>query len=101
MINVIASLKIKPNNLDSFQEQLASIVDTVRAENGCIEYLPTIDVKTGIDTQILNPDTVTIIEKWESLEALHAHRAVSHMLVFKKNTKDMLLNMSIKVLGEI
>lgn len=100
MINVIASIHIKEGHLSGFLKVLKSNVSNVLQEPGCIEYLPTIDVPTGLAPQAFNGNGVTIIEKWASLEALQAHLSAPHMLAYRDKVKDLVEKMSIKVLTE-
>lgn len=98
MINVIASIQIKPGQLSEFIEIFKSNIPKVIKEKGCIEYVPTIDVPTGLPPQELNNNVVTIIEKWDSLEDLKAHLSAPHMLEYREQTKDLVEKMSVKVL---
>ena len=100
MINVIASIHIKEGRLSEFIEIFKSNIPNVIEEKGCIEYVPTIDVFTGLPLQELNNNVVTIIEKWNSLEDLQAHLSAPHMLAYKENVKDLVDKLSLKVLGE-
>jgi quinol monooxygenase YgiN len=101
MINVIASIQIKEGKLSEFIEIFKSNIPMVLEEKGCIAYVPTIDVPTGLPPQELNANVVTIIEKWESLEDLKAHLSAPHMLSYRKKTKHLVDNMSVKVLAEV
>lgn len=100
MIHVIAAIRVKPDSVKRFLEVFSSNVPAVRAEAGCIEYRPTVDVASGLAAQRLESDLVTIIEKWESLEALRAHLATPHMAAYREKAKDMVLNVSLKVLQD-
>ena len=100
MINVIASIHIKAGRLSEFVSIFKSNVPNVLEEKGCLEYVPTIDVPTGLPPQELNDNVVTIIEKWDTLEDLRAHLSSPHMLVYKEKVKDLVDNVSLKVLGE-
>jgi quinol monooxygenase YgiN len=100
MINVIASIHIKEGRLSEFIEIFKSNIPNVLEEKGCIEYVPTIDVPTGLPSQELNNNVVTIIEKWGSLEELQAHLLTPHMLAYKEKVKDLVDKVSLKVLGE-
>ncbi len=100
MINVIASIHIKEGRLSEFIEIFKSNIPNVIEEKGCIEYVPTIDVSTGLPPQELNDNVVTIIEKWDSLEDLQVHLSAPHMLAYKENVKDLVDKVSLKVLGE-
>ncbi len=100
MINVIASIHIKEGRLSEFVEIFKSNIPNVLEEKGCIEYVPTIDVPTGLAPQELNNNVVTIIEKWGSLEDLQAHLSAPHMLAYREKVKDLVDKVSFKVLGE-
>ena len=80
MIYVIASIRIKEGRLAEFVEIFKSNIPTVLREKGCRQYLPTINIPTGLPSQELNNNLVTIIEKWESLEDLEVHLSSPHML---------------------
>jgi len=100
MINVIASIHIKEGRLSEFIEIFRSNVSNVLEEKGCIEYVPTVDVPTGLPPQELNSNTVTIIEKWGSLEDIQAHLSAPHMLAYKEKVKDLVDKLSFKILKE-
>ncbi len=100
MINVIASIHIKEGRLSEFIEIFKSNIPNVLEEKGCIEYLPTIDVPTGLPPQELNNNVVTVIEKWGSLEDLQAHLKAPHMIAYKGKVKDLVDKVSLKVLME-
>ena len=101
MINVIASIQTKKGQLSEFIEIFKSNIPKVLEEKGCIEYVPTIDVPTGLPPQELNPNVVTIIEKWDSVDDLMAHLSAPHMLEYKKKTKDLVDKMYVKILEEV
>ena len=98
MIHVIASIGVKPGKRAEFIEQFKNNVPNVLAEKGCIEYVPTVDADSGIKAQWQDETVVTIIEKWETLDALHAHLEAPHMVAFKENTADLTEDVSLTVL---
>jgi len=98
MINVIASIHIKEGKSKEFIDIFKSNVPVVLKEKGCIEYVPTIDVPTGLPPQESNENVVTIIEKWDSVEDLQAHLSATHMLEYREKVKDLVEKMSVKVL---
>ena len=100
MINVIASIRVKPGMLSEFLEIFKSNVPSVREEMGCIQYFPAVDIDADLPPQSLDENVVTIIEKWESLEALRDHLNAPHMLAYKEKAKDIVERVSIKVLQE-
>ena len=100
MVNVIASIHIKEGQLSKFIEIFKSNVPNVLEEKGCVEYVPTIDLPTGLPPQKLNNNVATIIEKWRSLEDLQAHLTAPHMLAYKKKVKELVEKVSLKILTE-
>ena len=100
MINVIASIRVREGRLTEFIEIFKSNVPNVREERGCIEYFPTVDINADLPPQSLDRNVVTIIEKWESLDALRDHLKAPHMLSYKERVKDMVEDLSLKVLKE-
>jgi len=100
MINVIASIQIKEGKVPEFIEIFKSNIPEVLKEEGCIEYVPTIDIPTGLPPQELDKNNVTIIEKWDSPEALKAHLASPHMVAYQKKVKNIVENVSIKIMKE-
>ncbi|MCX8117854.1 MAG: antibiotic biosynthesis monooxygenase [Desulfobacterota bacterium] len=100
MVYVIATIRVKPQRRFEFLEIFKANVPRVRAEKGCIEYVPTLDLPAGLPLQSLDEDRVTVIEKWESLEALQNHLTAPHMLAYKEKVKDIVEGVSLKVLQE-
>lgn len=100
MINVIASIYIKEGRLSEFVEIFKLNIPNVLKEEGCIEYVPTIDVLTDLSPQELDDNVVTIIEKWNSLDDLQAHLSAPHMLAYKENVKNLVDKVSLKILKE-
>ena len=73
-----------------------------RAEEGCLQYSPTVDVPTGIPVQEpINENTVTIIEEWTDVNALKAHTTAVYMQVYREAVKDYVKKLTIKVLEPI
>ncbi len=99
MIHVIATVEVKPGKRDALLEEFRKNVPNVRAEKGCIEYGPTLDAKTDIKAQIAyRENVVTIVERWENLEALKAHLATPHMASYRERTKDLVVKVALQIL---
>ena len=101
MINVIASIHIKEGRLSEYIDILKSNISNVLGEKGCIEYSATIDVHSGLPAQELIDNVVTIIEKWDSLDDLHAHLSASHMIVYKERVSSLVDKISLKILKDV
>ena len=100
MINVIASIRVKAGRRSEFLEIFKSNVPNVREERGCIEYFPAVDIDADLPPQSFDENVVTIIEKWEHLEAIRDHLVAPHMLTYKEKVKDIVEGLSVKVLQE-
>ncbi|MFQ5733156.1 MAG: putative quinol monooxygenase [Planctomycetaceae bacterium] len=98
MIHVIAQIEIRSGTRDAFLAEFHKLVPLVRAEEGCLEYGPTLDAETDIDAQQRNPQRVTIVEKWESLGHLKAHLAAPHMAEYRSQVADFVAGMTLHIL---
>ncbi len=100
MICVLATIETAAGRRDDLLAVFRGLVPKVRAEKGCIEYTPMIDVPSGSDAQgPLRPNVIVMVEKWESPAALEAHLKTPHMADFRRQTEPMRLDMSLQVLG--
>src|SRR5436190_8395242 len=98
MIHVVATITLNPGTRAAFLDVFRWLTPLVRTEAGCIEYQATVDVPTTIAVQDgPRPDVVTVIEKWESVEALYAHGATPHMTDYRAKVKDYVLSMKLQV----
>jgi quinol monooxygenase YgiN len=102
MIFVIATIGVAAGRRNDFLAEFRQLVPKVRAEEGCIEYLPTVDLPTTIPAQ---PDersnVVTVVEKWESIEALEAHLVAPHMLEYRGKVKELVVGVSLQILKPV
>ena len=102
MIHVIATIELSPGTRDAFLLEFKKNIPAVLAEAGCIEYGPAIDADTGIPTQAkIGPDSVTILEKWASVDALKAHAVAPHMKEHRVKVKDYVRGMDLRVLSPV
>ena len=98
MITVLASIYVKPGEKEKFLDIFKANVPAVCAEKGCVSYVPMVDVDTQLPPQEMDDNVVTIVEQWESIEALKAHLAAPHMLKYKDNVKNIVEKVTLKVL---
>lgn len=100
MIHVIAIITTKPGQRDAVLKAFRANIPAVRAEQGCIEYAPSIDSAPALKFQTeMGPDTFVVIEKWESLAALEAHSTAPHMAAYSALTRDFIAQRAIHVLA--
>ncbi len=102
MIHVIATIELNDGTRDEFLKHFRELAPQVRAETGCIEYGAAIDLETSLPAQA-PPDTsaVTVIEKWESIEALERHLTAPHMLSYRQTVKDFVRGVQLRVLKPV
>ena len=97
MIHVVAVITAKPGMRDAILKEFRANMPAVHAEQGCIEYGPTLD--TGNSPAKFGEDAFVVIEKWESLDHLKAHAASPHMAAYGAKTRELLANREIHVLS--
>ncbi len=74
MVHVVAEITAKAGYRDKVLELFRAAAEKVRQEPGCIEYFATVDTDSGLPVQPpVRPNVITVLEKWESLEALQSH----------------------------
>ncbi len=99
MIHVIASIELVEGQRDAFLKEFRALVPQVRAENGCLEYGPAVDVASGIGAQgPPRANVVTVIEKWSDLAALKAHLVAPHMEAYRPRVKHLVRSTTLQVL---
>jgi quinol monooxygenase YgiN len=100
MLHVLAFITAKPGMRDAVLKEFRANMPAVHAEEGCIEYVPVIDLPAfGSSQAELGPDTFVVVEKWASPEALKAHAAAPHMKAYAAKTADMIASRAIHVLS--
>ncbi len=75
MIHIVAIITAKSGMREAILKEFHANMPAVHAEQGCIEYGPTVDAEgIGSFQTKFGPDTFVVIEKWESPEALRVTR---------------------------
>jgi quinol monooxygenase YgiN len=102
MIHVIATIELTAGKREAFLAEFRKLLPLVGAEKGCLEYGPAIDVASGLSAQApVRDSVVTIVEKWESLDALKAHLAAPHMAAYRTRVKEYVVRTSLQVLQPV
>jgi quinol monooxygenase YgiN len=100
MIAVIATISMKEGKRDAYLTEVRKIIPAVRKEEGNIEYAPYADLPSGFPVQPpIRPNSVILIEKWESLDALNKHMKAPHMGPYRQATKEIVESMTVQVLS--
>jgi len=99
MIHVIATIDVAPGQRAAFLKEFHAVVPKVRAEAGCLEYGPAVDMHSGIAAQgPPRPDVVTVVEKWSDLKALQAHLVAPHMQEYRPRVKHLVKSTTLQIL---
>jgi quinol monooxygenase YgiN len=102
MIHVIATIELHPGRREAFLAEFRRLVPLVRAEAGCLEYGPAVDLATDIAAQVPpRDDVVMVVEKWESLDALKVHLTAPHMTEYRGRVKDMVVSAKLLILQPV
>ena len=100
LIHVVAVITAKTGMREKILEAFHQNSPTVRQEQGCMEYIATIDANDAGALQAkFGDDTFVVVEKWESLAALKDHAASPHMAAYAQRTKDLIASRVIHVLS--
>ena len=96
MIHVVAIITAHPGQRDKLLAAAQANLAAVRAEEGCLEYGLAIDAEKS--PAAFGEDTMVVVEKWASPQALAAHARAPHMAAFGVATKDIVAARAIHVL---
>ncbi|MEN9314047.1 MAG: putative quinol monooxygenase YgiN [Pseudomonadota bacterium] len=100
MINVIAVITAKPGQREAVLAAFRDNIPAVLAEDGCIEYGPTVDADGfGSFQTKFGEDTFVVLEKWRDAAALAAHAKAPHMAAYAAKTKDLIASRTIHILS--
>lgn len=78
MLTVIAEIRTRPgqHHRQAVLDQFAKIIPTVLKEEGCHGYAPMVDHAAGVSFQTLAPDSIVMIEQWESVAQNPAYESL-------------------------
>ena len=100
VVHVVAIITAKPGKREKVLQAFHANIPNVRAEEGCIEYGPTVDtIGVGAIQTEIGPDAFVVIEKWESLDHLKAHALAPHMKKYAAQVQGLLADRVIHVLS--
>jgi quinol monooxygenase YgiN len=98
-VHVLAIITAKPGKRAELLELFQANVPNVHAEDGCIEYVATVDADDAPASQTRIGDyTFVVVEKWATMDALKAHGAAPHMMAYAARSKDLIASRVIRVL---
>lgn len=89
-ILVLAKIEPKEGCQDSIVEVSKDLIYESLQEPGNIDYQL---------LKSIEDDTLTFVEKWESLDSLKKHMASPHFINFEDESEEFIRNMTIEVIG--
>lgn len=102
MIHVIANITTLPGKRADVLKAFIANIPAVLAEQGCIEYQPVVDATDATEFQTnVGADTFIVVEKWATLEDLHAHAKSAHMAAYAKKVGEMIKDRAVHVLENV
>jgi quinol monooxygenase YgiN len=70
MVKVIAKFFVKEDKVEDFLKLANVLVEESRKETGCVSY--------NLLQDVSNPQTLIMVEEWESAKILKTHMASAH-----------------------
>lgn len=98
MLTVIAEICIKPGRRPAVLAAIKQLIPLVLAEEGCGSYQPLTDYQAQLPWKQHSPDSVFMVEHWESLRHLEDHLQAAHMEAHRAVIKDDVVDVKIFVL---
>ena len=96
MIRVIAFITTKPGKRGEFLESFKAVRPAVLAEKGCHEYVATVD--NSASQSPFGPESIAIIETWDSVEDLSAHAVGQPLKEHGARVKDLIEKRAVHIL---
>ena len=81
-------------------DEFAKIIPTVLKEEGCHGYAPMVDAATSASFQATAPDSIIMVEQWETVAHLEAHLQTAHMKAWSDAVKGDVLETHIRILEQ-
>lgn len=100
MITVIAEIKARPGQLEALVTRFQALQPQVLAEEGCYQYTPLTDAANPLANQTLSPDTLFMLERWESHAHLERHLQTPHMVQHHQETQDTVTGVELRILED-
>lgn len=102
MLTVIAEIRTRPgqHHRQAVLDQFAKIIPAILSEEGCHGYTPMVDHVAGVSFQTTAPDSIVMVELWESVAHLEAHLQTAHMKAWGEAVKGDVLETHIRILEQ-
>ncbi|MBE5254018.1 MAG: putative quinol monooxygenase [Enterobacterales bacterium endosymbiont of Blomia tropicalis] len=98
MLTVVAEICVKPGRRQVVLDAIQQLIPTVLDEEGCHQYDALVDHQAQVPWKHNLPDSIFMLEKWESLRHLEQHQQMLHMEEHRGRIKDDVVDVKILVL---
>ena len=72
---VAGTVRVPPQNIERFRPHMQAMLDSSRAEDGCLAYSYAVDVA--------DPGLIRVFEAWRDQAALDAHLKTAHLATWR------------------
>jgi quinol monooxygenase YgiN len=102
MLHILVTMMVKEGRMEDFLAVCAELQPSVLKEPGCRAYDYTREIPSPLGTQEpIDPNRITLLERWESLDALKAHMETPHMKQAGLKMKDLRTSVTVRVVESI
>jgi len=98
MLTVVAEICVKPGCRQKVLDAFHKVIPTVLEEEGCHQYSPLVDHQAQVPWKHNSPDSIFMLEQWETLRHLDQHQQMPHMEAHRTAIKDYVTDVKILVL---
>jgi quinol monooxygenase YgiN len=100
MVHLVVTFIIKDGKMDEYLAEVKKLRPLVLAEKGCVEYTFAREYTSPLVIQeAVDPNRLTLIEKWETPEALAIHGEAPHMKEFGPRLNSLRISVSARVMA--
>ncbi len=98
MLHVVVTMVIKEGRMAEFLSVCEALRPQVLAEPGCLAYDYTRELDAGLGIQEpVDPNRITLIERWTSPDALKKHLEAPHMKEAGPKLKELRTSVTARV----
>ncbi|MGQ3904534.1 putative quinol monooxygenase [Mixta calida] len=100
MLTVVAEICVKPGRREAVLAAIQALTPTVLQEEGCSKYQALVDHQAQVPWKQNLPDSIFMLEYWDSLRHLEQHQQQPHMEAHRERIKDDVLDVKIFVMEQ-
>ena len=98
MLTVVAEICVKPGRREAVLAAIQALTPTVLQEEGCSKYQALVDHQAQVPWKQNLPNSIFMLEYWETLRHLEQHQQQPHMEAHRENIKEDVLDVKIFVM---